>query len=190
MKKTCKTLLVSGALMMACALPMQAASTDVNLEVNGVPIEANAETGAPYISDNGRTMLPVRLISELTGCDVVYENGTVNVTNEKLSLEAIFVNGQNSCTINGETVVLDEPMTISAEGRAYVPVRALAESFADVEWVNDTRTVKVTIEAPVVDPGESDWTLSLSAGTTSETSDQLFVVLLLRPIQRLGRVYF
>lgn len=73
MKKTCKTLLVSGALMMACALPMQAASTDVNLEVNGVPIEANAETGAPYISDNGRTMLPVRLISELAGCDVVYE---------------------------------------------------------------------------------------------------------------------
>ena len=62
MKKTCKTLLVSGALMMACALPVQAASTDVNLEVNGVPIEANAETGAPYISDNGRTMLPVRVI--------------------------------------------------------------------------------------------------------------------------------
>lgn len=176
MKKTCKTLLVSGALMMACALPMQAASTDVNLEVNGVPIEANAETGAPYISDNGRTMLPVRLISELAGCDVVYENGTVHVTNEKLSLEAVFVNGQNTCTINGETVVLDEPMTISAEGRAYVPVRALAESFADVEWVNDTRTVKVTIEAPVVDPSKSDWTLSLSAGTTSETSDQLFVV--------------
>ena len=176
MKKTWKTLLVGGALMVACALPMQAASTDVNLEVNGVPIYSDAEKGAPYISDNGRTMLPVRLISELAGCDVDYDNGVVTVTNEGFALEAVFINGQDSCTINGATVELDEPMTISAEGRAYVPVRALAESFADVEWDNDTRTVKVTIEAPAADPGESDWSFALSAGTTAETEDQLFVV--------------
>ena len=176
MKKTWKTLAISGVLMAACALPIQAASTDVHLEVNGVPIQSSAETGTPYISDNGRTMLPIRLLGELAGCSVDYDNGAVTVTNDALQLKAQFVNGQNTCTINGATVNLDEPMTISAEGRAYVPVRALAESFADVEWVNDTRTVKVTIEAPVVDPGESDWTLSLSAGTTSETSDQLFVV--------------
>ena len=66
MKNTWKTLAISGVLMAACALPIQAASTDVHLEVNGVPIQSNAETGTPYISDNGRTMLPIRLLGELT----------------------------------------------------------------------------------------------------------------------------
>ncbi|MEE0511460.1 MAG: copper amine oxidase N-terminal domain-containing protein [Peptococcaceae bacterium] len=173
MKKTWKTLAISGVLMAACALPIQAASTDVHLEVNGVPIQSNAETGTPYISDHGRTMLPIRLLGELAGCSVDYDNGAVTVTNDALQLKAQFVNGQNTCTINGATVNLDEPMTISAEGRAYVPVRALAESFADVNWDNDSRTVQVTVKDPAVTaPSLDDWQFALN---TQGTGDQVFV---------------
>lgn len=162
MKKQWTALILGGALMASCVLPAQAASTDVKLVVNGQTVATSAEEGQPYISDNGRTMLPVRLIGELVQCSVAYDgvNNTVTVTNSNEHLSAVFTVGASTCTINGKTVTLDEPMTISDKSRAYVPLRALMQTFGSVEWDGTTRTVTVTTDKIAEAP--TDWTFTTS----------------------------
>ena len=63
MKKSLKSLVATGVLATMCAMPMQAAPINVNLALNGVSVNADASMGAPYVTDNGRTMIPLRLAS-------------------------------------------------------------------------------------------------------------------------------
>lgn len=76
----------------------------------------------PYV-ENGRTMVPVRLISEAFGVDVSYDSSTATV---KLGDNISFVADDYSVDINGEKVSLDVPARVK-EGRTFLPLRVLCE---------------------------------------------------------------
>lgn len=187
MKKQWKQLAVAGALVGACmfsANGAQAMSTDVSLVINGTPVYTDASVGAPYITDNGRTMMPLRVVSESLACDVTYVNGKVYIESDRNHFSAIFEKDADYFYLNRERVPLDAPMTVSGEGRSYVPARALTESFGTVEWDAAARTVTIDTVDWDMDPETANtltipgtpYELTLQQGDRMATHETLYVV--------------
>ncbi len=95
---------------------------------------------APFIR-NGRTMVPIRAIAEAFGAEVEWKPSTETV---EIRLGDLFISMQigNPVAMIGKKVTsLDSPPVIE-NGRTFVPLRFIAESFgAEVEWVAETRTI-------------------------------------------------
>ncbi|MCL2225431.1 MAG: copper amine oxidase N-terminal domain-containing protein [Defluviitaleaceae bacterium] len=101
--------------------------------VNGVQHTADE---APFIAD-GRTMVPIRLVSEALGAEVGWDGDTRTVTivsgatNLSLVLDVPLPNNMGTPTLHG--------------GRTFVPVAFVAESLgATVSWDGATQTVTIT----------------------------------------------
>lgn len=122
------------------------AEGNVKVVLNNEEIHFDAE---PFIED-GRTLVPIRAITEAMGCDVDWNSA---------SSTALIKNAESSVSIQigGTTikvtdnlseeityVTLDVPAKIY-EDRTYVPLRAVSEAFgADVDWNGDARLITIT----------------------------------------------
>ncbi|MDF2714951.1 MAG: repeat protein [Paenibacillus sp.] len=122
------------------------ADGNVKVVYGGKKIDFDAQ---PEIS-NGRTMVPVRIITEALGFEVKFDenpqtaertvdlskNGTtIRLTIDKTEVKKIVNNGAAT------TKTIDASPYIK-EDRTYVPVRFFAEELGlDVQWENATRTV-------------------------------------------------
>ena len=102
---------------------------------------------APYIEPStGRTLVPIRFISEAFGADVEWEPEfkvvTIKLNDTVIKLQV----GNSIATVNGNKVQLDQPPVIK-DNRTMVPLRFISEAFgATVEWFPDTREVKIVYE--------------------------------------------
>lgn len=111
-------------------------------KVNGAygdPLEA-----APFIKD-GRTMVPLRFIAEAFGANVEWipETKGINITLElKSAVHTIGLQvGNPTAIVDGQVVTLDVAPVI-VNGRTFVPIRFIAESFgAKVDWNSLYQTV-------------------------------------------------
>lgn len=190
MKRTKKltALLLAGVLAVGVAAPAtkaQAASTDMKLVINDESIYSDATIGQPYITDSGRTMMPLRIVGETLQCDVVYTNGNVYIENERNHYSAIFESGADYFYANGKRIALDTPMVTSAEGRTYVPARAFIETLGNIDWDNSTRTVAITTNdwilnddpyyAKQIDIEGTGLTFNLERGGNQATWNNLYV---------------
>ena len=120
------------------------AQGNITLVVNGVPVQTDAP---PFIQD-GRTLVPIRAIAEALDFYVNW----LPETQEIILMGEITVFLAVGDTTAGiwqgagfeiEEVEIDVPPAI-VDGRTFVPVRFIAESFGvSVEWDGDTRTVFV-----------------------------------------------
>ena len=102
--------------------------------------EIKPETPA-YI-ENGRTMVPLRFISEALGEKVDWkaDTKTVIVGDNKASL----VIGEKEINANGKKIAIDSPAVIK-DSRTFVPLRAISEILgAKVDWESSTRSVKIS----------------------------------------------
>lgn len=102
--------------------------------------EIKPETPA-YI-ENGRTMVPLRFISEALGEKVDWKADTksVIVGDNKASL----VIGEKEINANGKKIAIDSPAVIK-DSRTFVPLRAISEILgAKVDWESSTRSVKIS----------------------------------------------
>lgn len=102
--------------------------------------EIKPETPA-YI-ENGRTMVPLRFISEALGekIDWKADTKTVIVGDNKASL----VIGEKEINANGKKIAIDSPAVIK-DSRTFVPLRAISEILgAKVDWESSTRSVKIS----------------------------------------------
>lgn len=102
--------------------------------------EIKPETPA-YI-ENGRTMVPLRFISEALGekIDWKADTKTVIVGDNKASL----VIGEKEINANGKKIAIDSPAVIK-DSRTFVPLRAISEILgAKVDWDSSTRSVKIS----------------------------------------------
>lgn len=105
----------------------------IKLEVNGQIIKPDVE---PFI-ENGRTLVPIRFISEALGYNVSWnqEKREVSVFNQ--SVDMVLKIGDKDAIVNGKLINLDVPAKI-VESRTFVPLRFIGESFGMfVDW-NDT----------------------------------------------------
>jgi len=130
--------LITAVLILAGAA--HAAPDEITVKVNGAIIEFDAK---PYI-DNGRTMVPIRFISEALGAKVDW-NGTyklVTITLDDVRIEQKI--GKPVAIVNDQEVNFDVPATIKND-RTMVPVRFVSEALgANVVWEELTRTVVIT----------------------------------------------
>lgn len=105
------------------------------LNNNKVPIEKGTSDVKPVVVE-GRTLVPLRFISEAVGAQVGWEeeSGKITITQDSNKVEIIL--GSTDMLVNGMTVKLDVPAQ-TFNDRTFVPLRALVEALGrDVFWDN------------------------------------------------------
>jgi hypothetical protein len=113
--------------------------------IDGIPVPLDV----PPIILNGRTMVPIRFISEAFGAEVQWdaETRTVRIYFEKTFTRVTLQINNTIARINDKIVTLDAPPTI-INGRTMVPIRFISEAFgATVDWDNATRTVTIKLKS-------------------------------------------
>lgn len=106
-------------------------------------VDPDNKNVTPFIVPPGRTMVPIRFISEAFGAKVewIAATRTVKITWGAKTVELTI--GVYTAKVDGKEVKLDAPPLIR-EGRTFVPIRFISEAFnADVKY--DAVEKKVTI---------------------------------------------
>ena len=120
------------------AITLQVDSNTINIGSRSVTIDT-----APVIID-GRTLIPVRGVSEAMGGNVNCNNDTKTVTITLGSNKVEMTIDSKTAYFNNKAQTLDvAPVVLN--GRTMLPARFIAESFGfDVNWDNDTKTISIT----------------------------------------------
>ena len=109
--------------------------------VNGVE---KTMDGAPYLA-NGRTMIPVRYVSEAFGIDgnnIAFDKGVVTLFAGNRIVQ--LTNGSNIALVNGVKFPMEQAVVIK-EGRTYIPVGEVGRILGvNVNWNNETKTATFT----------------------------------------------
>jgi lysophospholipase L1-like esterase len=83
---------------------------------------------------NGRTLVPVRFISESTGAKVNWDENTKKISITHVGKEIEMTLGSNVMKVNNEEIKLDVPPTVE-NNRTFIPLRALVEALGkNVYW--------------------------------------------------------
>ena len=129
--------------------------TNVSAELKEITLKADGKvlkTDVAPVIINGRTLVPVRVISETNGARVVWDgtNRVVKITSDKIEINLQI--DSKKAIVNKKEVELDVPAQIISD-RTMVPVRFVAESFGYiVGWSGETRTVSLTSPKPEKEP--------------------------------------
>ena len=118
------------------------ANGDVSVTVDGEKVVF--PDAKPFIDENGRTLIPVRFVTEDLGATVEWnaEDREVYITKDKANV--LIRIGQERILVNGVTKTMDTKAIIRYD-RTYVPIRYVAEGLgATVGWDAGTRTVIIT----------------------------------------------
>lgn len=114
--------------------------TGIGVYVDGKSLEFDV----PPSLEDGRVLLPLRVVFESLGASLEWVDSTKTVKGQMGNISLSLQIGSKTATVNGKEVSLDVPGKI-VNGRTLVPVRFVSESFgAGVKWDNDTKTVYVT----------------------------------------------
>ncbi|MDQ0885088.1 archaellum component FlaF (FlaF/FlaG flagellin family) [Paenibacillus sp. V4I9] len=146
--KTIATLTIA-ATIFASALVPTAAFGSQSSDLRMIPVIVNGQKvkfpdTEPYIDGNGRTMVPVRFVSEKLGATVVWNNADNAVTIKYGTKEINLPLNSNTVTVNGTTVTLDTSAVLT-DGRTMVPLRFVSEALSsEVVWDEGAHSVKVT----------------------------------------------
>lgn len=99
----------------------------------------------PPVIVNGRTLVPIRFISEAFGASVDWNGTTREVTIKLLNNTIVLKIDSPTATVNGYTVYLDAPAQIvKATGRTVVPLRFVSDSLgSDISWNPTNKSVTV-----------------------------------------------
>ena len=150
-----KKLVLFSVLMLATASPVVASPIGVYIESHKVQLT----DAAPYVED-GRTMVPVRVVSENLGADVKWDANTkafgVTGTNVKSKKTVSVVGKANNptVTVNGESKRLDpssnKVVVTIKQGRTFVPLRFFSETLGyDVSYNGASKTVYINSDKKV-----------------------------------------
>jgi len=92
---------------------------------------------------NGRTMVPLRFITEALGAEVTW-NATTNTINVQLdTTQVVLTIGSRTALVNGKPVTLDVAPLVE-RGRTLVPVRFISETFGcEVVWHGETNRIDI-----------------------------------------------
>lgn len=165
--KITKKFLFAASLVMMCTYMQAFASTveftigntNFATEKDGV-VSSNTLEAAPFINDSGRTMVPVRAISEAFGAKTDWD-GTkreVLVSNGEKEIKLTIDN--TTAYVNGQAITLDcAPVIVS--NRTFVPLRFIGEAFSyNVNYAPTTRQVIIDDTPIVFTCGDEAFTLA------------------------------
>lgn len=104
--------------------------------------QVNFPDTKPYIK-NGRTLVPVRFVSQEMGAKVNWNNKKREVLIEKGGKKISLKIGSKEVYVNGTKKVIDVPAELK-NGRTMVPLRFISEAFgANVRWIDAERKVVI-----------------------------------------------
>lgn len=115
-------------------------AAEVKIKIDGADL---APADMPPVIIDGRTMLPMRLIAQELGCEVLWSEETKQafIINDDYTIA--FTLGSKKVIKNGEEITLDVPAMIIND-RTMLPVRALAKALdLNITWDDPTRTVYI-----------------------------------------------
>ncbi len=96
------------------------------------------------ITENDRTLVPMRAIFEALGAEVEWENETQTATATKDGIKVSVTIDSNRMQKNGEEIKLDVPARLVGDSRTLVPLRAISEAFGcQVEWDEELQRVDI-----------------------------------------------
>lgn len=111
-------------------------------------VRANGHTvkfDVPPVIKNGRTLVPVRALTESLGATVEYDEETNSVTVAFGDTVIMLIIGDNVIYVNGEEVSIDI-QSANVDGRAVLPLRALVENLGGtITYDEETNDVEVTL---------------------------------------------
>jgi hypothetical protein len=134
-------LMIMILLFAVCDNALASSDTLVNVVINGKAVVFTESTGRPFVDENGRTLVPLRVTMEAAGTVVGYdaEKRTAIVITERGRIEVPI--GTDYLYYNNNKKQNDTVST-TLNGRTYLPIRAVLESAGYiVEWDGNTRTV-------------------------------------------------
>lgn len=145
MKKRVFCLVLAVILLFNLSTSAFAARSDVSIVIDNERVQFTNDSGKPFVDENGRTQVPVRIVMEQYGCTVEWDSGNNAAVITKGNTTVMVPIGKAHITVNGNIVPIDTAALIR-NGRTYLPIRAVLEAFgADVNW--DNGTVSVTSPA-------------------------------------------
>lgn len=120
--------------------PVVSNNGEISVLVNGKQLQFDT---APYV-ENGRVLLPMRVIFEALGATVDYSAGKIVATSGDLVIKLEL--GSTKMTVGAGTVTLDVPAK-AVGGRTLLPLRAVSEALsAQVDWNGAAKCVTITQE--------------------------------------------
>ncbi len=125
--------------------------------IDGWPIYSDEP---PIVSSSNRVLVPIRVLSENLGYEVLWIEKEQTVYMSKGNLSIKFKIGIPKIWINGKENAIDvEP--IIENGRTYLPVRIVAEAIgAEVSWDGPSQSVIVLTGKEIVEIDSNDVDLS------------------------------
>ena len=117
------------------------AGNDIKVELDGKSVQFPDEK--PYISQDNRTMVPVRFVSQDLGYAVYWDEKRQLVSIENSGRTIVVPIGSKVIQVNGSSVTIDTEAKI-VNGRTFVPIRFISQSYgSNVTYNEATRTVEV-----------------------------------------------
>ena len=155
-------------LMLLLSFPVYAEGLPaaVSVTIDGQPVMF--PDAQPYIV-NGRTMIPIRFISENMGGKVSWEQSTKTVTLKQGSITIVLEIGKTSAAVVDSstskrgTKIFDAAPVIK-DSRTFVPLRFVSETMGcGVSWDNNTKTVAIRTDGVMTEKlGKSDINVSVN----------------------------
>lgn len=139
MKRKLSLLLSTILVASAISIPVTA-NDDISIVVSGSEIECDQ----PPVIVDGRTLVPLRAITEAVGGQVDWDSATKTVTITKDDSSFSLEIGKTTVKLDDSKIEADVPAQIINE-RTMVPLRLIAEAFGfDVDWDSDSKTVTIS----------------------------------------------
>ncbi len=141
MKKIFYTLIVLGLILSASLVCF--AANNAGITIDGKAVTFSADSGMPFIDQNNRTQVPLRLTMETAGCDVQWDDVTRTAIVNKGDVDVEVPIGKSYILVNGE-YIQNDTVAVIIGNRTYLPIRAVLEAIGcSVSWDQDTKTVIV-----------------------------------------------
>lgn len=163
MKKVVPILLFMSVLFSMFANVGQAATATPKIYLNGVEL---VPLVAPEIVGKGYTIVPIRLISESVGYQVIWAASTQTVTIHNGDDTIVLTINKDTALVNNQQVKLDTPAVVK-KGTTLVPLRFIGDQLGmTVNWDNETKSVILLKDMGETIPGEVG---TETPGTTEPT---------------------
>jgi len=146
-KKKTVCLLLAVVLLLGLTVSAFAAQGEVSVVINGEEVAFTEVSGRPFVDNQNRTQVPLRAVMEQYGCEVEWDSKNNAAVLTKGDTTVIVPIGERYLIVNGRSVPVDSAAQMK-DGRTYLPIRAVLESFgAKVEWDNGTVSVKAPVSS-------------------------------------------
>ena len=127
-----------------------------NKNVTVLPVEniivkgAKVKFDTPPVIKSGRTLIPVKALTEAFGAEVKWISAERKVVITKDSTEIILKLDNNKIYVNGVESTIDVP-ACSINGRTVVPIKFIVEKMGLlVKWDSDSKVVEIEKPTPTV----------------------------------------